>query len=87
MFQIYQEEVIEERHRHRYEVNPKYHDVFKNSDMVFSAFDESRTLVEAIELRNHPFFVGVQYHPEFLSRPLKPRPLFEAFLKSMITPL
>ena len=86
MYQIYQEQVIEERHRHRYEVNPKYHEAFKNSNMVFSAFDETRTLVEAVEITNHPFFVGVQYHPEFLSRPLKPRPLFEAFLKSMLTP-
>ena len=86
MFRIYQEDVIEERHRHRYEVNPKYHEVFENSDMVFSAFDETKTLVEAVEITNHPFFVGVQYHPEFLSRPLKPRPLFEAFLKSMLTP-
>ena len=86
MFEIYQRDVIEERHRHRYEVNPKFHDHFKNSEMVFSAFDETKTLVESVELKNHRFFVGVQFHPEFLSRPLKPRPLFEAFLKSMITP-
>ena len=86
MFEIYQRDVIEERHRHRYEVNPKFHDHFKKSEMVFSAFDETKTLVESVELKNHRFFVGVQFHPEFLSRPLKPRPLFEAFLKSMITP-
>jgi CTP synthase len=84
MFEIYQEKVIEERHRHRYEVNPKYHAIFHSSEMSFSAFDETQTLVEAVEIKDHPFFVGVQYHPEFLSRPLKPRPLFEAFLKSML---
>lgn len=86
MFEIYQEKVIEERHRHRYEVNPKYHAMFQSSSMSFSAFDETQTLVEAVEIKDHPFFIGVQYHPEFLSRPLKPRPLFEAFLKSMLTP-
>ena len=86
MHDIYQEDVIEERHRHRYEVNPKYHEAFKGSKKKFSAFDETNTLVEAIEIKDHTFFVGVQYHPEFLSRPLKPRPLFEAFLKSMLTP-
>ena len=86
LFEIYQKESIEERHRHRYEVNPAYHDIFKDSEMTFSAFDQTNTLVEAIEIKNHPFFIGVQYHPEFLSRPLKPRPLFEAFLKSMMTP-
>ena len=85
LFEIYQQESIEERHRHRYEVNPKYHAIFKDSEMIFSAFDQTNTLVEAIEIKNHPFFIGVQYHPEFLSRPLSPTRLFLSFIQSMLT--
>lgn len=84
MHDIYQKEVILERHRHRYEVNPKYLDAFKGSDMTFSSFDQTQTLAESVEMKDHPFFVGVQYHPEFLSRPLKPHPLFVSFIQSMI---
>jgi len=83
MHDIYQNDVILERHRHRFEVNPKYHDAFKQSDMTFSSFDESGTLAESAELKDHPFFIGVQYHPEFLSRPLRPHPLFKAFIQAM----
>ncbi len=85
LFEIYEKESVEERHRHRFEVNPKYHAIFKDSDMVFSAFDQTNTLVEAIEIKNHPFFIGVQYHPEFLSRPLNPTRLFLSFIQSMLT--
>lgn len=85
LFEIYQQKVIEERHRHRFEVNPKYHAMFKDSEMIFSAFDQTNTLVEAIEIKNHPFFIGVQYHPEFLSRPLNPTRLFLSFIQSMLT--
>lgn len=84
LFEIYQQKEVEERHRHRFEVNPKYHEMFQSSDMTFSAFDQSKTLVEAIELKNHPFFIGIQAHPEFLSRPLKPHPLFTAFIKASL---
>jgi CTP synthase len=83
MHSIYQQDVILERHRHRFEVNPKYHDAYQGSEMMFSSFDASGTLAESTEIKNHPFFIGVQYHPEFLSRPLKPHPLFLAFIRSM----
>ena len=83
MHSIYQQDVILERHRHRFEVNPKYHEAFQRSEMMFSSFDASGTLAESAEIKNHPFFIGVQYHPEFLSRPLKPHPLFLAFIRSM----
>ena len=83
MHSIYQQDVILERHRHRFEVNPKYHDAYQGSEMMFSSFDASGTLAESAEIKNHPFFIGVQYHPEFLSRPLKPHPLFLAFIRSM----
>ncbi|MGB0175459.1 MAG: CTP synthase [Acholeplasmataceae bacterium] len=83
MHHIYQKDVILERHRHRFEVNPKYHKAFQGSEMMFSSYDASGTLAESAEIKNHPFFIGVQYHPEFLSRPLKPHPLFLAFIRSM----
>jgi CTP synthase len=57
--------------------------MFKTTDFIFSAFDDSKSLVEAIELKGHPFFIGIQAHPEFLSRPLRPHPLFRAFLKAI----
>jgi CTP synthase len=67
--------VISERHRHRYEVNPVYHPAFiKDGGMVFSGMDQSNTLVETVELKNHPFFIASQFHPEFASRPLSARP-------------
>jgi CTP synthase len=76
---------ILERHRHRYEVNPTYHAQFiKQGVFHFSAFDTTNTLVEAIEIPSHPFFVAVQYHPEFLSRPLRPHPLFLGFVNAAI---
>ena len=80
---IYDALNVVERHRHRYEVNPKFHEMFKTTDFIFSAFDDSKSLVEAIELKGHPFFIGIQAHPEFLSRPLRPHPLFRAFLKAI----
>jgi CTP synthase len=84
VFDIYQQSEVEERHRHRYEVNPIFHQNFESSDMKFTAFDASKTLVEAIELENHPFFIGIQAHPEFLSRPLRPHPLFLSFIKATL---
>ena len=82
MHRIYDALEVIERHRHRYEVNPNYHEHFKSTDFIFSAFDDSKSLVEAIELKGHPFFIGIQAHPEFLSRPLRPHPLFRAFLRA-----
>lgn len=71
---------IEERHRHRYEFNNDYLEVFNTSDMVISGVNKERNLVEVLEIPSHPWYVAVQYHPEFLSRPLRPHPLFRDFV-------
>ena len=78
------QEVIEERHRNRYEVNQAYFEILEENGMVLSGLSEDGRLVESIELSNHPFFIAVQYHPEFLSRPNRPHPLFDAFVKHAI---
>lgn len=74
--------VVYERHRHRYEFNTKYYHQFEKNGAVFSAASPDGKLIEAIELKDHPFFLGVQYHPEFKSRPLSPHPIFLAFIKA-----
>ncbi|MBO3840060.1 MAG: CTP synthase [Thermoproteota archaeon] len=76
--------VVYERHRHRYEVNPKYHEALQEHGMVFSGVSPDGRLVEFIELKDHPFFVATQAHPEFKSRPLKPAPLFKGFIEACI---
>jgi CTP synthase len=73
---------IKERHRHRYEVNSKLLPRLEKNGLKVSGINPKRKLVEIIELENHPFFVGVQFHPEFLSRPLRPHPLFRDFIKA-----
>lgn len=75
---------ISERHRHRYEVNPDYIEQIEKAGMVFSGRSPSGVLMEVMELPKdqHPFFIGIQSHPEFLSRPLTPHPLFSAFIKA-----
>ncbi len=79
---IYSEKKIKERHRHRYEVNIKYKINFEKKGLIFSALSPDGTLPEIIELKNHPWFVGVQFHPEFKSRPFTPHPLFSSFIKA-----
>jgi CTP synthase len=79
---IYSEKKIKERHRHRYEVNIKYKKDFEKKGLIFSALSPDGTLPEIIELNNHPWFVGVQFHPEFKSRPFTPHPLFSSFIKA-----
>jgi len=78
------ENVLDERHRHRYEFNNKYKDLFEKNGMKIAGTSPDGKLVEAIEITNHKFFVGTQYHPEYISRALKPHPIFEAFLKAMV---
>ncbi|MCL5011219.1 MAG: CTP synthase [Patescibacteria group bacterium] len=78
----YKKQNIVERHRHRYEFNNKYRDVLQNKGLVISGINPQRNLVEIIELKNHPFFLGTQFHPEFKSRPLDPHPLFVEFVKA-----
>ena len=79
---IYSKKKIKERHRHRYEVNIKYKNDFEKKGLIFSALSPDGSLPEIIELRNHPWFVGVQFHPEFKSRPFTPHPLFSSFVKA-----
>ena len=79
---IYKSKFIFERHRHRYEVNNNLKNKFENKGMIFSGMSPDGKLPEIIELNNHPWFVGVQYHPEFKSRPLSPHPLFYSFIKA-----
>src|SRR5574344_1406252 len=81
---IYKQEEILERHRHRYEFNNKYKDMLEKSGLVFSGVNEAADLVEIVELPNHPFFIAGQFHPEFKSRPTRPHPLFDAFVKASI---
>lgn len=81
-FKAYQTKRVYERHRHRYEVNNEYLELLENSGMVVSGIYEKENLVEIIELKEHPFFVATQFHPEFKSRPLRPHPLFLNFIKT-----
>lgn len=73
---------ISERHRHRYEVNNKYRPLFEQKGLLVAGASPDNKLVEIIELPNHPFFVGVQFHPEFKSRPTRPHPLFREFIRA-----
>ena len=79
---IYKTKMIKERHRHRYEVNVDFKDKFEKKGMIFSGLSPDNKLPEIIELKNHPWFIGVQFHPEFKSRPLAPHPLFSSFIKA-----
>ncbi len=79
---IYKSRTIKERHRHRYEVNNNLKNKFEKKGLIFSGMSPDNKLPEIIELNNHPWFVGVQFHPEFRSRPLAPHPLFSSFIKA-----
>lgn len=83
-YAAYKKTIISERHRHRYEVNPEYHEKLQKAGLIFSGLSPDGRLVEISELPTsvHPFFVGVQFHPELLARPLDPHPLFNAFVKA-----
>jgi len=78
----YSQDVVEERHRHRFEFNNAYRERLAEAGMVFSGLSPDGRLVEIAELRDHPFMLGTQFHPEFLSRPNRPHPLFVAFLRA-----
>ncbi len=78
----YGKKEISERHRHRYEFNNAYRETLQNAGLTIAGTSPDGLLVEIVEIKNHPFFVGVQFHPEFKSRPLKPHPLFNAFIKA-----
>ena len=82
--QAYGQDHTDERHRHRYEFNNEYREAFENAGVVFSGTSPDNHLVEAMEIPSHPFYVGVQYHPEFKSRPNKAHPLFRAFIAAAV---
>ncbi len=82
-YEIYgKTDIIYERHRHRYEFNPDYRSIFEENGMIVSGESPDGYLVEIIELKGHPFFIGVQFHPEFKSRPMRPHPVFHHFVKA-----
>lgn len=80
----YQTDVIYERHRHRYEVNAEYKDMLKAKGLIVSGTSLDGRHIEIMELKDHPWFLGTQYHPEFKSRPNRPHPLFSGFLKAIL---
>lgn len=82
VLKIYKKNIISERHRHRFEFNNKYKDLFEKHGLRATGINEERNLVEILENTKHPWFVGVQFHPEFKSKPLSPHPLFAAFVKA-----
>ncbi len=81
---IYQQKIINERHRHRYEFNNEYIDVFSKNGMILSGINPDKGLVEIVELKDHPFFIGVQFHPEYKSTVENPHPLFVHFVDAAI---
>lgn len=81
-YKAYKTNNISERHRHRYEVNNKYREVLEQSGLILSGLSPDKNLVEMIEIKEHPWFLGCQFHPEFKSKPLSPHPLFVDFIKS-----
>ena len=83
-FSLYQDEVVYERHRHRYEFNNAYRNLFLDTGYVISGTSPDGRLVEMIELPNHPFFIATQFHPEFRSRPSTPHPLFQGLVQAAI---
>ena len=79
---IYKTKNIKERHRHRFEFNNQYLEMFNRKGLKAVGINKERNLVEILENENHPWFIGVQFHPEFKSKPLNPHPLFSAFVKA-----
>jgi CTP synthase len=83
-YKIYQKSQIEERHRHRYEFNSKYLNELEKAGLTASGINPETGLVEIIEIKNHPFFIGVQYHPEYKSTVANPHPIFVSFVAAMV---
>jgi CTP synthase len=85
--EAYGESTVFERHRHRFEVNNSYREALANAGLIASGISPDGNLVEIMELRDHPFFIGVQFHPEFRSRPNRPHPIFRDFVAAAIASL
>jgi CTP synthase len=79
-FRAYGEKEVNERHRHRYEFNNEYKEVLEQNGLKISGMSPDKQLVEIVEIEDHPWFFGCQFHPEFKSRPLEPHPVFKAFV-------
>ena len=82
--QVYGEAVIEERHRHRYEVDIQYRDQLEKCGLIFSGMSPDGRLPEIVEVKDHPWFIGVQFHPELKSKPFAPHPLFADFVRAAV---
>ncbi len=82
--QVYGGQRISERHRHRYEVNTRYRERLEAAGLRFSGLSPDGLLPEAVEYPDHPWFIGVQYHPELKSRPFEPHPLFRSFIGAAV---
>ncbi len=83
-YEAYQEQVVYERHRHRYEFNNEYREQMEKAGFSFSGTSPDGRLVEIIEIKDHPYFIASQFHPEFVSRPTRPQPLFREFIRASI---
>ena len=83
-YRLYESGSIQERHRHRYEFNNTYRKALESKGMVFSGIYPKKNLVEIVELKDHPFFIAVQFHPEFKSKPDTSHPLFKGFIKAAL---
>ena len=83
-YAAYQDEIIYERHRHRFEFNNAYREKLVSQGMVLGGTLPNDRLVEVVEIKDHPWFVGTQFHPEFKSRPTKPHPLFRDFVAASL---
>jgi CTP synthase len=82
--EIYGTDAISERHRHRYEVNINYREALEKAGLLFSGLSPDGELPEIVEIPSHPWFVGVQFHPELKSKPLDPHPLFTSFVAAAV---
>ena len=83
-FNEYKSEKINERHRHRFEFTLRYKEQFMKAGMDFSGYSPDEKLMEIVEIKDHPWFIGVQYHPEFQSKPISPHPLFAGFIRAAV---
>jgi CTP synthase len=83
-YEAYRKDVISERHRHRYEFNNHYREMLTEKGLRVSGVSPDNELVEIIEVPNHPWFLGCQFHPEFQSRPWEPHPLFREFIRASL---